>query len=120
MDQREEEGRMSRLQLRKNPGKVVLERLECVASCLRERLTFLPQAGNTLSQRAQISLVVVLSASIADSYRATGEPATACLPSRLISWFEPRLPLLPLQLCTLHTLLRLLHELLLLVYASKM
>ena len=33
------EGRMSRLHLRKNPGKVVLERAEGVASCLRVWLT---------------------------------------------------------------------------------
>ena len=33
------EGRMSRLKLRENPGKVVLERSEGVSSCLRERLT---------------------------------------------------------------------------------
>jgi hypothetical protein len=33
------EGRMSRLNVRKNPGKVVLERAEGVASCLPVRLT---------------------------------------------------------------------------------
>jgi hypothetical protein len=42
----------------------------------------------------------------ADVKRASGDIATACLPSRLISWFEPRLPLLPLQLCPFHALLR--------------
>src|SRR5712691_7302472 len=34
------EGRMSRLNLSKRSGKVVLERAEGVSSCLRERLTF--------------------------------------------------------------------------------
>jgi hypothetical protein len=33
----------------------------------------------------------------ADVDQASGDIATACLPSRLISWFEPRLPLLPLH-----------------------
>ncbi len=33
------EGRMSRLNVRNNPGKVVLERSEGVSFCLRERLT---------------------------------------------------------------------------------
>jgi hypothetical protein len=39
MRQYEVEGRMSRLRLRERSGKVVLERPEGVASCLRERLT---------------------------------------------------------------------------------
>ena len=39
-------------------------------------------------------------------YQASGDLANTCLPSRLISWFEPRLPLFPLQLYSFDALLR--------------
>ena len=42
--------------------------------------------------------------------RVSGDLATICLPSRLISWFELRLPLLPLQLYPFNALLRLILE----------
>jgi hypothetical protein len=52
--------------------------------------------------------------------QASGDLANTCLPSRLISWFEPRLPLLPLQLCPFNTLLRLFLKILLKVDTSIM
>ena len=66
-----------------------------------------PKARDHLPIAARMAHVIGKGSSKARRKQASDVIVTICLPSRLISWFEPRLPLLPLQLSLLHTLLRL-------------
>jgi hypothetical protein len=83
-------------------------RAECIVEGRLDFVTFCLQKYATCYVRvARMAHVSDKRAPGAILQQASGDNVTFCLPSGLISWFEPRLPLLPLQLHLLNAILRL-------------